>query len=124
MKAGRKQRYVARNNDIENKKIAIKVLKTYFEEDPSIKHIKKKFSTKYMPSTLYKTTEEFEKLYNEIDTKAALGFKKISPKSINLAERILAPSLSKKINISISKVYPNEANCLLLIKKQQTKVLF
>ena len=32
-----------------------------------------------MPSTLYKTTEEFEKLYNEIDTKAAIGFKRISP---------------------------------------------
>ena len=55
------------------------MLKTYFEEDPSIKHIKKRFSTKYIPSIPYKTTEEFEKLYNEIDTKAAIGFKRISP---------------------------------------------
>ena len=59
-----------------------------------------------------------------INAEKASGFDKIPPKMVKLAARVLAAPLSKTINNSISKgIFPNEAKCLLL-RKRQTKILF
>ena len=60
-----------------------------------------------------------------INAEKASGFDKIPPKMVKLAARVLAAPLSKTINNSISKgIFPNEAKCLLLLRKRQTKILF
>ena len=41
--SGIKSRHVARDNNIENKRIAIQVIKKYFENHPSIKQIQENF---------------------------------------------------------------------------------
>ena len=49
---------------------------------------------------------------------------KFPQKMVKLAARVLAAPLSKTINNSTSKgIFPNEAKCLLL-RKRQTKILF
>ena len=41
--SGKRSRHVARDNNIENKRIAIQVIKKYFENHPSIKQIQENF---------------------------------------------------------------------------------
>ena len=55
---GKKSSNVARDNNIENKRVANKVIKKYFENHPSIKQIQDNFQHKHIPSTPYTTTEE------------------------------------------------------------------
>ena len=53
--SGNKTRHVARDSNIENKKIAMQVIKMYFGNRPSIKQILGKH--KHIPLLLYTTTE-------------------------------------------------------------------
>ena len=64
--SGKKSRHVARDNDIENKRIATQVIKKYFENHPSIKQIQEHFQHQHIPSTPYTTTEEVKKLLQEV----------------------------------------------------------
>ena len=113
--SGIKSRHVARDNNIENKRIAIQVIKKYFENHPSIKQIQENFQHKHIPSIPYTTTEEVKKLLKEVNAKKASGFDKIPPKLVKLAAGVLAAPLSKTINNSISKgVFPNEAKIALV----------
>ena len=98
----KKSRHVARDNNIENKRIAIQVIKKYFENHPSIKQIQENFQHQHIPSIPYTTTEEVKKLLKEVNAKKASGFDKIPPKLVKLAAGVLAAPLSKTINNSIS----------------------
>ena len=114
-KSSKKSRHVARDKDIENKRIAIKVIKKYFENHLSIKQIQENFQHQHIPSIPYTTTEEVKKLLKEVNAKKASGFDKIPPKLVKLAAGVLAAPLSKTINNSISKgVFPNEAKIALV----------
>ena len=113
--SGKKSRHVARDNNIESKRIAIQVIIRYFENHPSIKQIQENFQHHHIRSIPYTTTEEVKKLLKEVNAKKASGFGKISPKLVKLAARVLAAPLSKTINNSISKgVFPNEAKIALV----------
>ena len=59
--SGKKSRHVARDNNIENKRIAIQVIKKYFENHPSIKQIQENFQHQHIPSIPYTPTEEVKK---------------------------------------------------------------
>ena len=59
--SGIKSRHVARDNNIENKRIAIQVIKKYFENHPSIKQIQENFQHQHIPSIPYTPTEEVKK---------------------------------------------------------------
>ena len=108
-KSSKKSRHVARDNDIENKRIDIQVIKKYFENHLSIKQTQENFRHQHIPSIPYTTTEEVKKLLKEVNAKKASGFDKIPQKLVKLAAGVLAP-LSKVINNSISKgFFPNEA---------------
>ena len=112
---GIKWRHVSCDNNIENKRIAIQVIKKYFENHPSIKQIQENFQHQHIPSIPYTTTEEVKKLLKEVNAKRASGFKKISPKLVKLAARVWAAPLSNTINNSISEgVFPNEAKIALV----------
>ena len=112
---GIKWRHVTCDNNIENKRIAIQVIKKYFENHPSIKQIQENFQHQHIPSIPYTTTEEVKKLLKEVNAKKASGFDKIPPKLVKLAAGVLAAPLSKTINNSISKgVFPNEAKIALV----------
>ena len=69
--SGKKSRHVARDNNIENKKIAIQVIKKYFENHPSIKQIQENFQHQHTPSVPYTTTDEVKKLLKEVNAKKA-----------------------------------------------------
>ena len=64
--SGKKSRHVARDNDIENKRIAIQVIKKYCESQPSIKQIQENFQHQHITSIPYKKTEEVKKLLKEV----------------------------------------------------------
>ena len=111
----KKSRHVARHNNIENKRIAIQVIKKYFENYASIKQIQEKFQHQQISLIPYSTTEEVKKLLKDINAKKSSGFDKILPKPVKLAAGVLAALLSKTINNSISKgVFPNKANISLV----------
>ena len=59
--SGIKSRHVARDNNIENKRITIQVIKKHFENHPSIKQIQEYFQQQHIPSMPYTTTEEVKK---------------------------------------------------------------
>ena len=112
---GIKWRHVTCDNNIENKRIAIQVIKKYFENHPSIKQIQENFQHQHIPSIPYTTTEEVKKLLKEVNAKRNSGFDKIPPKMVNLAAGVLAAPLSKTINNSISKgVFSNEAKIAIV----------
>ena len=67
--SGKRSRHVARDNNIENKRIAIQVIKKYFENHPSIKQIQENFQHQYIPSIPYTITEEVKDLLKEVNTK-------------------------------------------------------
>ena len=46
--AGKKRRHAACDNNIENKRIAIKAIKRYFKNHPSLKQIQEKFQHKHI----------------------------------------------------------------------------
>ena len=123
--SGVKSGHVARDNNIENKRIAIQVTKKYFENHPSIKQLQENFQHKHIPSIPYTTTEEVKKLLKEVNAKKASGFYKILPTLIKLAAGVLAAPLNKNIS---KGVFPNEAKFALVSpldkKKHQTKILF
>ena len=81
-KSSKKSRHVARDKDIENKRIAIKVIKKYFENHPTIKQIQESFQHQLILSIPYTRTEEVKKLLKEVNAKKASGFDKISPKLV------------------------------------------
>ena len=56
--SGIKSRHVVRDNNIENKRITIQVIKKYFENHPSIEQIQENFQHQHIPSMPYTTTEE------------------------------------------------------------------
>ena len=49
--SGKKSRHVARDHNIENKRIVKQVIKKLFENHPSIKQIQKNFQYKHIPLT-------------------------------------------------------------------------
>ena len=55
--SGKNSRHVPRDNNIENKTIAIQVIKKYFANHPSINGIHKNFQHQHIPSIQYTTTE-------------------------------------------------------------------
>ena len=67
--SGKKSRHVARDNDIENKRIVIQVIKKYFENHPSIKQIQGNFQYQHIPSIPYIITEDVKKLLKEVNVK-------------------------------------------------------
>ena len=79
-------------------------------------HILSKCNTSiYLRYYIQQATEEVKKLLKEINAKRASGFDKIPLKQVKLAARVLAATLSKTINNSISKgVFPNEAKIALV----------
>ena len=81
--SGKKSRHVARDNNIENKRIAIQVIKKYFENHPSIKQIQENFQHQHIPSIPCTTTEEVKELLKEVNAKKASGFDKILPKLVS-----------------------------------------
>ena len=90
----KKTAHFARYDNIEYKKIAIEVIKKYFENHPSIKQIQENYEDKHVPSLPYTTTEKVKKLLKEINAKKTLGFDKIPPKLVQLTAGILAAPLS------------------------------
>ena len=113
--SAKKSRHVARDNNIKNKRIAIQVIKQYFENHPSIKQIQEHFQHKDIPLIQYATIEEVKKLLKEVNAKKASGFDKIPPKLVKLASGVLAAPLWKTINnITLKGVFPNEAKIALV----------
>ena len=55
--SGKNSRHVPRDNNIENKRIAIQVIKKYFENHPSINGIQENFQQQHIPLIPYTTTE-------------------------------------------------------------------
>ena len=100
---GKKSRHATRENNIENKRIAIQVIEKYFEVHPAIKQIQENFQHQHTPSIPYTTIEEVRKLLKNVDDKKASGFDKLPLKLVKLAAGVLATPLSKTTNNSISK---------------------
>ena len=64
------------------KRVAITVIKKYFENHPTIKQIQESFQHQLILSIPYTRTEEVKKLLKEVNAKNASGFDKISPKLV------------------------------------------
>ena len=62
-------RHFARNNNIENKRIAIQVTKKYFENHLSIEQVQENFQHQHITSIPYTTTEEAKKMLKEVNAK-------------------------------------------------------
>ena len=62
----KKSRHVARNNKIENKRIAIQIIKKHFENHPRIRQIQENFQHQHTPLIPYTTTEEVKNLLKEV----------------------------------------------------------
>ena len=69
---------MARDNNIENKKIPIQVIKKYFENHQSIKQTQKIFH-KHIPPIPYTANDEVKKLLKEVNVKKASGFNIFPP---------------------------------------------
>ena len=56
--SGKKSGHVARDNNIENKRVAIQLIKKYVENHPSIEQIQETFQHQRITSIPYTTIEE------------------------------------------------------------------
>ena len=82
--SGKKSRHVICDNNTEKKRIAIQVIKKYFENHPSIKQIQENFQHQHILLIPYTTTEKVKKLLKEVNAKKASGFDKIPTKLVKL----------------------------------------
>ena len=74
--SGKKSKWhVACDNNIENKRIAIQVIKLYFENHPIIKQIQENFQNHHIPLIPYTTTEEVTKMLKEVKVVRTVNIK-------------------------------------------------